>query len=1057
MDRSAPFSPVDGERVLAELGWVRALARSLVRDPDVAEDAVQEAWLLAVQRPPRTRTQLGLRAWLGQVTRTLVRSRLRGERARERREEGSARPEASEPSAFEIVARTQLQQAVVAAVMALEEPYRSAVLLRHVDGLSAREIAVRQGTSVENARQRVARGLALLRRALDREHGGDGRSWVLALVPFLRPSGPEAAAALLGGTAVVKTSFPLLATLAATVLGFVLLRHTFEREAEPLVAAGGAARGLSPSTPPAPEAPAEVRTAPAESGAREPVSLASTSASPSARVRVHARLLDARGRPLPGAELEQPLHEARAVADANGDVELEFALDPAKKTRIVADGATFEADVLDFVARAGSCRDALRTEARPAAGAVLELGELRLYPIGAVGGIVRDASGLSVAGADVRLTLPSALDERRARLFGPEYTLQERRMQADAEGRFLYDDVPEGLWCVWAGAPGMQWVRSEPLRIEPAAAIEEYELVLALLDDANTIRGVVRAAEGGVLAGVELVATADGAAQPASWATSDAAGRFELVGEAGVPYRVRASQPQPRRSTWNGGGNVSVADLPDERHEPVTLEGVRPGPDELVLVMPVARFLDVAVVERGGGAVREGVSVHEQHDAPGGDGYYSLEKQGERAGLARVLVPDAPFTLAVRTEGYEPASVGPLDPLALPPAVRIELVPLPRVRGTVHAGGEPVAGVRVQLMQIPPPVEVEELYDFPARLSGWDLRGTETDAAGRFELPIPFRTECALLAEKDGYAAAERSPLVFAPGHDERVDLELGLGGAVEGRVLVPEGESPAGIVVRFCRGDMRSHEAVTDEDGRYRVERLTPGPFMVLAERKRAGLSFGFAASVVEKPPVREHFEFPWALEVREGETTHHDVDLAAQERATLEGSLLIDGAPPAAAVARLAKAGAPWLAGRFDAEQAALESDGSFAFEERRREGLYLVLEPGAGALSGTKIVQVLELGRGPNRVELELASAALRGRLPAEERGPFALVTEPAPGVFTVTPIAAGPDHAEGFELASVPAADSARLVGWRAGEEREDPRTWSELARFALPAGRWTELE
>lgn len=99
------------------------------------------------------------------------------------------------------------------------------------------------------------------------------------------------------------------------------------------------------------------------------------------------------------------------------------------------------------------------------------------------------------------------------------------------------------------------------------------------------------------------------------------------------------------------------------------------------------------------------------------------------------------------------------------------------------------------------------------------------------------------------------------------------------------------------------------------------------------------------------------------------------------------------------------------------------------------------------------MLDLERGPNRVELELASAALRGRLPAEERGPFALVTEPAPGVFTVTPIALGP----AFELDSVPAASDARLFGWRAGEDREDPRTWSELASFELPAGRWTELE
>ena len=41
------------ESLLAELGWVRQLALSLVRDPAVADDVAQEAYLLARERPPR--------------------------------------------------------------------------------------------------------------------------------------------------------------------------------------------------------------------------------------------------------------------------------------------------------------------------------------------------------------------------------------------------------------------------------------------------------------------------------------------------------------------------------------------------------------------------------------------------------------------------------------------------------------------------------------------------------------------------------------------------------------------------------------------------------------------------------------------------------------------------------------------------------------------------------------------------------------------------------------------------------------------------------------------
>ena len=146
----------DGERILAELGWVRGLAFRLVHDPGLAEDAAQEAWLIARERPPRATSERGLRAWLARVTHTLVRSRLRSERARERREAERRRPEGSVPATHEVVARTELQQRVVAAVMALPEPYRSAVLHKYVDGLSAHEIGLRQGTSAENARQLAA-------------------------------------------------------------------------------------------------------------------------------------------------------------------------------------------------------------------------------------------------------------------------------------------------------------------------------------------------------------------------------------------------------------------------------------------------------------------------------------------------------------------------------------------------------------------------------------------------------------------------------------------------------------------------------------------------------------------------------------------------------------------------------------------------------------------------------------------------------------------------------------------------------------------------------------
>jgi DNA-directed RNA polymerase specialized sigma24 family protein len=44
--------PLDVERLLAQSGWARRLARRLVQDQDQAEDVLQETWVAALERPP---------------------------------------------------------------------------------------------------------------------------------------------------------------------------------------------------------------------------------------------------------------------------------------------------------------------------------------------------------------------------------------------------------------------------------------------------------------------------------------------------------------------------------------------------------------------------------------------------------------------------------------------------------------------------------------------------------------------------------------------------------------------------------------------------------------------------------------------------------------------------------------------------------------------------------------------------------------------------------------------------------------------------------------------
>lgn len=1040
---------LDGEALLAELGWVRALARSLVRDAALAEDAAHETCLLALERPPRAASGSALRAWLARVTRTAVRVRLRAERARERREAAHARPEASEPSAGEVVARAELLQRLVATVMELDEPYRSAVLLRHVEELSAREIAARQGTSVENARQRVARGLAELRRRLDREHGGDGRAWALALLPLLRASPRGLLGPLLGGS-LVKTTCTLIVSLAALLLGVVLLRTDDGRASSPRAASSDAAgSSLLPAAAPAwLAAPAET------SGARrEALEAAGARPGPArASLLARARLLDARGLPLAGATLAlQARPSEGARADEQGAVEL--ALDDPLPLLDDPQGA-----LLAFVARAPGCRDTLRLERAPqrapdagAAGAgepepsarplpaVLELGELRLVPVGALGGFVRDASGASVAGAEVRLTLPTLglAEDESVRLFGPPYVPGERRATTDAQGRFLFESVEAGLYRAWAGRSGHAWKHGESVRVEPKAAQEELLLVLAALEEDALVRGTVVDASGRALEGVDVFATPAGAEQPTSYVRSDADGRFVLGVRPGRAHRVGAQLPSER------GGEPDLG--------PACAEGVVGGGAELTLVLRAARWLELEVVDARDGAalsgwvteLREGALPESWRCAPG-------------TGVARVLLPAQAFSLRVGAEGYANAELGPFDAALPAQGLRIALHALPRLRGVVRTQGRPVAHALVQLVRPAPQGELVYLYGFPTRLDGTGLVGTFSDADGRYELPLAGPGTRVLVCQAAGLPAYESEPFeVGALGsRDRERDVELGLAGAIEGRVLVAPGESAAGVLVRVSNGDMRVHEAVSDERGDYRIEALAPGRYMLLAQRQREGESRGRVASAIERVRV-EDFPFPWALEVRAGESTQHDVDLDELALADLSGRLLVDGLPQPLASVRLVPCTRAWTTRSWDQDERTLDAEGRFRFEGRRAEPHWLVLELAEGPLSGTTLVRRVELARGAGEIELALESAGARGALPeGASAAPCALLSELGPEAFAFAPVQPAGGR---FACPSVVACAKARLVQRGEGDAAADPSTWHALASLALPAGRVSELE
>jgi RNA polymerase sigma factor (sigma-70 family) len=165
MDR--PATPADHDELLAQLGWMRTLARRLARDPDVADDVLQRACVLALQRPAGVASGgAGLRAWLSAVLRRVAGHRRREDARRTRREQVAAVHEAL-PATIDLAARREILRKLVEALTTLDEPGFSTLVRRYYDGLSTLQIATQDGVSPEVVRQRLQRARAKLRERLE--------------------------------------------------------------------------------------------------------------------------------------------------------------------------------------------------------------------------------------------------------------------------------------------------------------------------------------------------------------------------------------------------------------------------------------------------------------------------------------------------------------------------------------------------------------------------------------------------------------------------------------------------------------------------------------------------------------------------------------------------------------------------------------------------------------------------------------------------------------------------------------------------------------------------
>jgi RNA polymerase sigma factor (sigma-70 family) len=241
------------EVLLAHADFLRGLARSLVYDENQADDLVQGTYLAALEGSSRPRRNT--RAWLAGITRNVARMTWRGESRRRQREQAVARPDGT-VSAADTAARMEEQKRLVGVVAKLDEPYRTAVVLRFLDGLQPREIAAKLDIPVRTVETRLRRALEKLRTRLDETYRGDRRRWMAAFLPLIHPvsaTGRGAGIGLASGT--VAKSLALAAVV--LVLCFAGWRLSANSSPSHIVPE----RASIPAVPPPPiepEAPAPV-------------------------------------------------------------------------------------------------------------------------------------------------------------------------------------------------------------------------------------------------------------------------------------------------------------------------------------------------------------------------------------------------------------------------------------------------------------------------------------------------------------------------------------------------------------------------------------------------------------------------------------------------------------------------------------------------------------------------------------------------------------------------------------------------------------------------------
>ena len=160
----ADNSDAFGELVRRHQDFVYGAALRVLRNPTLAEDVAQEAFVRAYKALPEFRQESQVRSWLYRIATNLA---LNAVTRKKEYAHDDVPIVKTEPSAEKAAERALLQEKLGEAMKALPDNLREPLIMREIRGLSYQEIADEMSLPLNTVRTRILRGRRALRDELE--------------------------------------------------------------------------------------------------------------------------------------------------------------------------------------------------------------------------------------------------------------------------------------------------------------------------------------------------------------------------------------------------------------------------------------------------------------------------------------------------------------------------------------------------------------------------------------------------------------------------------------------------------------------------------------------------------------------------------------------------------------------------------------------------------------------------------------------------------------------------------------------------------------------------